>query len=95
MPYVDIFDATSGDWRRCTRVIWDGKETRFEGEKFRGLEKILAPGRSGKMLTPNDGMKYLAALQYEFRGSYVRASAPKPLRGEPTTITHDVGHEHE
>ena len=58
------------------RVLWDGKEVRYEGLEDHFIEDLRNGilGHKGKQYKPSDGIVFLENLKYEFTGSYLRAT---------------------
>lgn len=83
--YVDLLQTITtagpnhGKQRIRLRVIWDGKKITFQNRRgYDGIFSIC--GLHGREYTPKDGLEYLEALQYQYSGSYLNATAPKRLR---------------
>jgi hypothetical protein len=58
-------------------VVLDGTELRCDNPYFyEFLTKSGAMGYDGKTFFPKDGKAFMDALQVQFSGSFVRASAP-------------------
>lgn len=82
--YVDILESVTDptDLRvqvLWVRVFWDGKKITFQGRDKGNLGILEIGGKGGGLYTPADGLAYLENLQYNYSGTYLNASAPKPF----------------
>lgn len=80
MKVVEFYSTTEDGQESAGQVVMDNTGKIF----FAGMSKALIEtlkngvrGPKGKRLVPKDGIKFLEALQFEFTGSYLRASEVK------------------
>ena len=78
MKFVEIYRTTADGQVLMGRVELVNNRIQFSGlsDKFVKIlhEGIIAPPIKKERLYPKDGLLFLEGLQYEFTGSYARAS---------------------